>query len=130
MLKPKQMQAVELLALGFTREETAKRVGVGERTLYLWLQQAEFQQALRDVQAEQWRALLGRLGRLTGEAVDALQRALRDAPHAVQVRAADVLLGKLVAVKQVHELEQRLAALERELERIREVKHEVTSLEA
>lgn len=120
-LTPKQAQAVQLLVCGHTVAEVARRLGVAERTLYAWRAKPEFQQAEAEAHAEAWRVLLHRLGALATEAVAALERAMSEAPQPVRVRAALGLLDKLIAVRQAHELEQRLAALERELNRLQEV---------
>jgi transposase len=41
-LSSKQRRVAELLAAGFTRAEAAKRAGVGERTIYVWLNSESF----------------------------------------------------------------------------------------
>ncbi|MCS6774390.1 MAG: hypothetical protein NZ693_09830 [Thermoflexales bacterium] len=124
MLSAKQLRAIEHLTSGCSRAETARRVGVGETTIRRWLRAPEFQAALREAQGEVWRMLLGRLGAVATSAVDALHAALQDGQPSLRVRAADVLLARLVAVKQVVELEQRLAALEAELAELREARDE------
>ena len=46
-LTPRQCRAVELLGLGLRIAETARRLGIDERTIYRWKKQPAFVEAIR-----------------------------------------------------------------------------------
>lgn len=118
-LKVTPVQARAIVALMTERDvkAAAKAVGCGERTIYRWLTEPAFQAALKQAQAAATDAAIRRLADATGTAVDVLKHVMGDAaasPNA-RIRAADVVLGRLMDLRQLSEFEARLTAIEQEL---------------
>ncbi len=115
-LTPKQQKALNALLRGCTREASAREAGVHRRTLERWMRQnAAFQQALRDAERDALTRVSRRLAALAGQACDTLRDALAGNAAATQVRAADVVLQRLMTLRELVELEARVAALEEEV---------------
>ena len=47
-LSPRQLRAIELIAIGSTQSATAKTIGVSEQTVSKYMQDPDFQAALRE----------------------------------------------------------------------------------
>lgn len=112
-LSPQQIQAIGLLLTGSTKLAAAKEVGVSRQTMSAWAADPLFKQALADGQAQLMAELNRRLLAAAGAAVDYLLKVLkRPRNQAVGVRAADVILRRLLQTRDLTELEQRILALE------------------
>jgi len=97
-LTAKQQKALDALLRGCTQEAAAHAAGVNRRTLGRWMSQnAAFQRALAE------------------NACDALARALQGEAQPAQVRAADVVLARLMPLRELVEIEERLKALEEKI---------------
>ena len=117
-LTARQRRAIAALLSERTIEAAAKKAKVGERTLHRWLDSdGEFCAALRQAQEQAIDAAIMQLAGLTGEAVDTLRATMGDktATASAKVRAADLVLSRLFDLKQLHDFEQRIAALEESL---------------
>ena len=95
----------------------ARTAEVSERTARRWLREPEVGSALVAAEAEALEAVARSLVTLGGEAVAALERVLADpdTPPAVAVRAADVVLARLLQLRELVAMESRLTALEARL---------------
>jgi AcrR family transcriptional regulator len=102
------------LAAGATVAEAAERAGVGERTVYRRLKDAEFRRAVSEVRGRAFDAAVGKLAGLAAQAVSALERMLQDGSRAEAVRAAKIILELVPRLRTFTELEERIAALEAE----------------
>lgn len=112
-LTSKQRQSIEALVTERTIGEAAKAAGVGERTLHRWLaEDITFQSALRDLERRTLEGFTRRLVKLSEKAALALEDALDDPSIHVRLKAADTLLGRLIALRELVDIEERLAALE------------------
>jgi len=112
-LTAKQQKALDALLRGCTQEAAAREAGVSRRTLGRWLtQNVTFQRALRDAEQEALKRIHRRLVGLAEGACDALGQALRGEAQPAQVRAADVVLARLMPLRELVEIEERLQALE------------------
>ncbi|MBM3187536.1 MAG: hypothetical protein FJZ90_02315 [Chloroflexi bacterium] len=98
--------------------EAAAAAGVVRQTVHRWLDQDAFKAALREGEAAKLEALSRSLVRLGDKATQALEGTLDDvaAPAGVKVRTADIVLARLLQLKELVNLEQRVAALEETLE--------------
>jgi transposase-like protein len=115
-LSAKQRRVAELLAAGFTRAEAAKRVGVGERTIYVWLTNESFRAYVRAEQSRLRGELLSVLRRGVLKAVQVLEAALDSPDEDRKILAARALLGagaRFLALLEASELHERLEQLER-----------------
>lgn len=113
-LKPKQRKAVEALLTTGEVAAAAQSVGVSRETLYRWLKEPVFQQAVRQAEAQALDDLSRLLVRLGRTAVATLAKAMSDpsVPAASRVRAADAALSRLLQLRELATLEQRITALE------------------
>ncbi len=89
-------------------------VGTGRTTFYRWMKDPAFLQAVHAAEADAVEDLSRMLVRLGRTAVATLARAMNDpaTPPATKVRAADATLSRLLQLRELATLEQRVAALE------------------
>lgn len=114
-----KQSAIRALLQTKTVTEAAALAGVGERTLFRWLADSDFRAALATAEGELLDAAQRRLLALQGKAIDTLDALLApesEVSHAVQLRAAQVVLDSLLKLRELRDLEERLAALESRLE--------------
>jgi hypothetical protein len=114
-LSAKQRRAVEALLATGEVSAAAKEVGANKATLYRWLKEPAFLQAVREVEAKALDELSRLLVRLGRTAAATLAKAMNDpaTPAATRVRAADVTLARLLQLRELATLETRVAELER-----------------
>ena len=113
-LAPKQRRAIEALLLTGEVAHAATTAGVNRDTIYRWLKQPNFQAAVREAEAQAIDEVSRVLIRLSKSAVGTLAQAMaeRDAPIGPRIRAADITLSRLLQVRELAVLEDRLTALE------------------
>lgn len=114
-IRTNQRKAIEALISGATMEHAALEAGVTLRTIYTWKTADNFKQALDDAQNE---ALGTAVIALSGATVDAVQvlRSIaidKESPPATRVAAARAILDSAIRLKELFDLEQRVAQLER-----------------
>ncbi len=97
------------------KEKAAQEVGVHPATLWRWLKQAKFQQALREARREAFSHCIGRLQQSSSAAVATLWRLMTDpqAPAGSRVRAAQCVLELSQKSFELEDLEVRIAQLEK-----------------
>jgi len=112
-----QQRAIAALLSERDIRAAAKKAGVGERTLHRWLDDPAFQAELKTAETRAIDAAIRRLAELSGLAVDTLSAAMNDeqTPPATKIRAAEVVLTKRPLLKELYDLEARIAALESRL---------------
>jgi len=104
---------VMALACGATVEAAAQATGMHKRTVYRRLEDPAFRQRLQQARGEMVQRTAGMLTAAAGESVKALLALLKEGtPPAVRLGAARAVLEIGMKVREVAELEQRLAALE------------------
>lgn len=113
-LTPLQIQTIAALMQSRSIEQAAQKVGVSKRAVFRWLNQPAFQAALRQATEDAIAQAVRRLSALSGDAIDTLAVEMTNAttPPSTRVRAADVILSRLMNLKELSELEARVAALE------------------
>jgi hypothetical protein len=110
----KQERVATLLASGVSVRAAAKDAGVAESTVYEWQQNdPEFPRLVAKYRARLIERTLGKLSAVAARAVRTLSDCLKE-PTAdpVRVRAAAVILERLVAIREHQDLAERLAELE------------------
>ena len=114
-MKPKQNQAIELLAQGSSIEATSQVTGVNRRTIYQWLKIPEFTLALHDKSAEVIEQLNRKLVSLNDKALDVLDACLESESEAIRLRSAIYLnsrlyevLGDLEILRRHDQIEERI----------------------
>ena len=114
ILPPKQARAVVLLMGGGSVEESARTIGVNTRTVYAWMDNQQFKNALRQAQADYIAGAQNRL--ISGQqvALNVLLDVMTSADSASVRRAAAVdWLSLLWKYRENCEFEERLSNLER-----------------
>lgn len=105
------------LACGATVEAAAQSAGVSRSTAHRRLKDPAFCRRLRQVRGELTQRTAGMLSGAGGEAVKTLLRLMREvAPPAVQLGAARATIELGMRMREVGELEERVADLEQRLE--------------
>ena len=112
-LTPRQRKAVETLLTTGDKSRAAEQAGVMRQTLYRWLKQPAFQEALRVAEAEALAGLSRSLALLGRKAVKTLYDAMDTTESmTVRVRAADIVLGRLLQLRELVDLDARITELE------------------
>ena len=106
-----QAQAIAALMTKPSVRAAAKSVGVGERTLYAWMKQPAFRRHFRDARKAVVDDSVLRLQKLTGAAVDAFKRSLACGIPAIELRAAQLVLGTAIEVQGLQDMADDLADL-------------------
>ena len=112
-LTPAQRKAIETLLTSGDTTQAALAAGVNRSTLYTWRALPHFQAALRDAEAEAVASLSRSLAGLSEAAAAALRDALAPSNKiTVRLRAAEIVTDRLLKIRELVEIEARLAALE------------------
>ena len=116
----KQELTIIALLQNPTLTGAAKQVGIGEATLWRWLQQPDFEEAYRRARQTAVDQAISQLQQATGEAVDTLRQVQTDteAPPSSRVAAAKTVLEMAFKLREAEEMESRLTALEEKLQRM------------
>jgi len=110
----KQQRAVRALLTTPDVASAAKDAGVSRETVYKWMQVPVFTTALHAAEADALAAVSRRLVRLADTAATTLEAAMHDeaTPVATRVRAADAVLSRLLQLRELVSLEERVRELE------------------
>jgi len=113
-LTPRQRRALESLLASGDVTQAAQSANVARQTVHKWLQQPAFKTALDLAEADKLHSLQSALVRLGDKATATLGAVLDSAAASdgAKVRAADIVLGRLLQLRELVELEARIAALE------------------
>lgn len=113
-LNTKQRRAIRALLNKPTIELAAKESQVGESTLYHWLRQDDFRQALTAAESDALDNASRRLVSLTEHAISLITQTMADKQMhpALRLRAAQIVLENMLRLRELRSIEQRLAALE------------------
>jgi hypothetical protein len=108
---------VMTLACGATVEAAAAKAGVAEATVYRRLSNPEFKRRVDTAQAEMIGRTMAMLTASAGEAVKTLLALMREDVQApVRLGAARATLEIGMKLREVHDMQARIAALEAELQ--------------
>jgi hypothetical protein len=107
-------RAIQALLQCDTQKEAARTVGIGEVTLWRWMQEPEFNSAFREAKRRVLDEALTNLQKSARQAINALVSILEDQekPASARVTAARTILETAVKTLQVEELEARVHELE------------------
>jgi phage terminase small subunit len=114
-LTPRQRRTIESLLTCADVTEAARQAKVSRDTVYRWLKQDAFRSALDQAVQESMAALSRNLVALGDKARKALADALDgDSPTqaGTRVRAADIVLSRLLQLRELVSLEERVSRLE------------------
>lgn len=112
-ISTKQQKAIAALLAERTLGAAAKSAGVGERTLYTWLNEPNFKAALRDAEKAILDEVARRLSAGQSLALDTLQKLVTSARHeSTKLRASVAWLELSLKFRDMQDIEDRLTALE------------------
>ena len=114
----KKAQAIVALLEKPTIKEAARTVGIAEATIFRWMQDREFQKSYREAKRQLVDSAITRLQKITGEAVEALQKVMNDSqtPPSSRVMAARTVLEMAIKAVEIEGLEARIEEIEKTLE--------------
>ena len=113
----KRERAVSALITSSSIAEAAQVAGIGERTLYNWLSDQEFQTLYRAARREVVGQALAQLQRVSSLAVSTLAEIMEDAeaPASSRVSASKAVLELAVKAVELEDIMARLERLEEEV---------------
>ena len=100
------------LAAGVSPAGAAKLAGVSEATAYRRLAHPAFRQRVEKARSDFWDRALGVMSKGVAESAIVLRKLLRSDDGRIKLQAAKVLLEQGMKVRELVDLEQRLAELE------------------
>lgn len=95
-----------------TVEEVARKIGVGERTIYRWLTLPHFKERLEEEKKKLRHQALDELKATLNKAVSALRELLNSANESIRLRGAQSVIDFNLKLGEIQDVEQRLARLE------------------
>ncbi len=114
----RQRKAIRALLEHGDVASAAEAAGVTRQTLYRWRKQEHFKRALAEAEGEALEGLSRALVRLGEKATETLEQAMDGAEkESTKVRAADIVLSRLLQLRELVELEERVSELEKKLSR-------------
>ena len=113
-LTQKHYRAIETLLTSANASEAATAAGVSRDTLYRWLKDDTFKQALTGAEGEALAALSRSLVSMGDTATATLRDAMTgsNTPTGAKIRAADIVLARLLQLRELVTLEDRISRLE------------------
>ena len=113
-LTPAQRRAIAALLTERNARAAAAKAKVAERTLYRWLADPDFAVALAAAEGDIIAGATRRLLALQDKAIDAVDGVFADAETsaAVKLRAAQLTIDAMLKLRELRNVESRLAALE------------------
>jgi len=113
-LGAKKEAAIQALLTARSIEEAARQTNTPVRTLYRWLSEKDFDEALRKARRTSFRQTTGRLQQASPAAVTTLLKLTVDgsAPAAVRARASYYVLSMAHKAIETEDIEARITALE------------------
>lgn len=114
-LTRRQLRAITAILNAPSMEAAALKAHVGRTTLYNWLREPAFRDELTRRQNEIFDAAFARIKSIVGKAVNGLGELVEAESETVKRAACRDILDAAMKVKELHEIETRLAAIEKAL---------------
>jgi ribosomal protein S11 len=113
----KKEQAIAALLSQPSIARAAKKSGIGEKTLFRWLQLDEFRQAYKNARRQVVDQTIAQIQSVLAEAVQTLLNVMSDVttPASAKVSAARALLDIGFKVVEIEDLESRIEKIEKNL---------------
>ncbi len=109
----KQQKAITALLSERTARDAAKKAGVNEKTLYVWMLDPAFRGALREAESGLLETVTRRLGVGQSLALDTLESLIQKAKHeSTKLTACVSWLNMFVKYRDMKDIDERLTALE------------------
>ena len=110
-----RLAAAQQLAEGKSGKEAGKLTGVPESTIRNWRQEPEFAALVRRLNDELVTTAVYALGNVSRKAVATLDAGMDGNAKPVQIRSADIVLSRLVPLRELEQMRARLEELEAKL---------------
>ncbi len=111
-LTDRQLAALPHVAASPTLSQAARSASIGRATLYRWLQDERFRQALDRLQAEAADFARSELQGLMLKGILVLSQAMDDSNPDIRLRAARATLYLALKVKDIKDIERRLETID------------------
>jgi hypothetical protein len=110
-----QNKAVLAMLSGSNFLEASQTAGVSQSTMWRWMREPDFKQALRDGRLELMEGAIGRIQQACSEAVEVLRSVMnnQESPCSSRVTAAKCVIEMALKAVELQDLEQRIIALEK-----------------
>ena len=112
-LNSRQLKAIPILIGCDTVEGAAKKAGISKNTIYTWMQQKEFNQAVSEARKKLFDKAMHKLMNVSMKAVNTLEKLLHAKSEAVRRAAANDVLGHILKYQEISEIEDRLDTVEK-----------------
>ncbi len=113
--KGRRRHAAFLKAQGLSVRAIARRLDVGQRTIFRWLKEKSFRDLEHHYRGVLFNEAVGKLCGLAGKAVDVLGGLLESPSESVRLKAATDVLKAALEIRTVAELALRLERIEADL---------------
>ena len=111
-LTHRQMAALPHIVASPTLSQGARSANIGRATLYRWLQDEEFRQALNRLRSEAADLATSELQALMLKGIMVLSQAMEDPSPDIKLRAARATLYLALKVKDIEEIQRRLELID------------------
>lgn len=115
MSDTRKEKAISALAFGLSVTDTSNKVKVTRKTIYRWLDDDDFVQAVNEKKALVLERVGSRLASKALDSLDVLDELLHSDNESVRLRASKVILDKFTDILEFIQLEKRLEQLEKEV---------------
>jgi transposase-like protein len=112
-LNSRQLKAIPILIGCDTVEGAARKAGISKNTIYTWMQQKEFNQAVSEARKKLFDKAMHKLMNASMKAVITLEKLLDAESEAVRRAAANDVLGHILKYQEISEIEERLDTVEK-----------------
>lgn len=114
-----RLLAIELLAKGACLRDAASGAGVDKRTVVRWLTESEFREEINRFRSELLTSTAGMLCQASNDAVQTLQKLLKDDSSAIRLGASRAILDSVIRIRELTVIEGRVTELEQKLAGVR-----------
>jgi hypothetical protein len=113
-LSAPKTRAVLALLGGMNFTEASQAAGIVISTLWRWMREPDFKQALREGRLDLMEGAVGKIQQACSEAVETLQSVMRNeqSPASSRVAAARCVIEMALKAVELQDIESRLTALE------------------
>lgn len=112
MSETKKEKAIEALGHGLSITDASEKVGVTRKTIYRWLDDDEFKQAVLERQNYVLERVSKRLSSLALQGLETLSELMTSDDENVRYKASSAVLSRFTEILELLRLEKRLEVLE------------------
>lgn len=111
----RQAKAIEALGHGFSVTDASERAGVTRKTVYRWLENDDFRNAVLERQNEVLERVSKRLSSLALQGLEVLSELMQSDDENIRLKASSSVLSRFTEILELLRLEKRLEVLEVEV---------------